>query len=121
MKILVDTSVWIDHLHKKDPVLITHLQNSEVLLHPFIIGELSLGTIKNKNNFMRELSHLTLITEATHNEVIFFAQKHSSEGSGIGWIDVHLLASAALSNAHIYTKDKNFQKIADKTLRHKVQ
>ncbi len=114
MKILVDTSVWIDHLRKQDIVLTDLLRNSEILLHPFIIGELSLGTIRNKNNFMLELSHLTMINEATHEEVLFFADKNSLAGSGIGWIDAHLLASAALSKARIYTKDKNFQKLADK-------
>jgi len=116
LKILVDTSVWIDHLHKTDPILVDHLNNSEILTHPFIIGELYLGTIKNKEKFLQELSHFFKITEATHDEVIYFIQKHSLPGTGIGWIDAHLIASAQISNAKIYTKDKSLKKIVEKIL-----
>ncbi|MBE7412252.1 MAG: PIN domain-containing protein [Leptospiraceae bacterium] len=114
MKVLVDTSVWIDHLHKTDILLVELLRNSEIVTHPFIIGELILGTMKNKEKFLLELSHLSKTIVATQKEVIFTIQKYNLSGKGIGWVDAHLLSSALISKSKIYTKDKNLKKIAEK-------
>jgi len=108
--ILVDTSVWIDHLRSGVHSLQELLNNQEVLTHPFVIGELSLGTLRNRDEILSLLSKLPAAPLAEHEEVMSIVSAHRLSGTGIGWIDAHLLASALLGNAKILTRDKQLQK-----------
>ncbi|PJZ68753.1 twitching motility protein PilT [Leptospira perolatii] len=113
MKVLVDTSVWIDHLRTPDLELIELLKQGLVLQHPFVIGELSLGRIQNKSDFLNNLRQLPESKIATHKEVFQFAEIRSLASSGIGWIDAHLLASCVISRSSLFTKDKSLRRTAE--------
>ena len=104
--ILVDTSVWVDHLRNSNARLVELLNEEQVLIHPFIIGELSLGTIKNKAEIMSLLSELPLVPVAGHDEVMAAVNVHHLSATGIGWVDAHLIASALLAQAKLLTNDK---------------
>ncbi len=110
--ILVDTSVWIDHFHKKDARLIALLEDDAVLVHPFILGELACGSIKNRDEILELLDALPKITTVNMDEVRFFVNKHHLYGKGVGYIDVHLIASCMIDNARLYTRDKRLSHIA---------
>src|SRR4030042_1662731 len=104
--IIVDTSVWIDHLNKGSIDLSMLLSKGMVLIHPFIIGEISLGRLRNRCEILSLLNALPHANIADHEEVIEFIEGNQLVGVGIGWIDAHLLASMKLSNATILTTDK---------------
>ncbi len=107
---LVDTSVWIDHLRKDNPMLKKLLNDSEVLVHPFIIGELACGNLKNRSEILRLLDELPKAVVAENAEVLQFVERNQLFGQGMGWIDVHLLASAILSRSTMLTFDKTLEK-----------
>ncbi len=104
--VLVDTSIWIDHLRSGNSKLVALLNAGDVAIHPFIIGELACGNLKNRKEIISLLHALPHITKADDDEVLFFIEKHKLMGLGIGLIDCHLLASCKLDNASILTKDK---------------
>ncbi len=108
--ILVDTSVWVDHLRDGDSRLADLLTNDQVLTHPFVIGELALGTLSNRSQILDLLAKLPLAPIAEHDEVMAVVAKHRLQSTGIGWIDAHLIASALLGNAKLLTKDKALQR-----------
>jgi predicted nucleic acid-binding protein len=110
--ILVDTSVWVDHLRNGNDQLKGWLNNNEVIVHPFVIGELACGSIQNRSEVLRLLSELPEATVANHDEVLAFVENNRLFASGIGWIDAHLIASALLSNSKLMTLDKPLSKIA---------
>ncbi len=110
--ILVDTSVWIDHLRNGNAELTVLLQQDEVLSHPFIIGELACGTLRNRTEILRLLRELPEARLAEHQEVLGLLESKRLWGCGIGWIDVHLLASALLSHSTIWTLDKQLSGVA---------
>jgi hypothetical protein len=110
--ILADTSVWIDHFRLGNNRLETLLKEDQIVCHPFIIGELACGNLKNRQEIIRMLELLPQGTIAGHNEVLYFIDKHRIQGSGIGWIDAHLLASCYLTGCTIWTLDKSLSKIA---------
>ena len=111
--ILVDTSVWIDHLQKGIPLLSKALESEDVLTHPFIIGELACGEIKARSEMLRLLSALPSSVVANDEEVLSFIERHRLMGRGIGYIDVHLLASVMLTEgAQLWTRDKRLVAIA---------
>ena len=111
--ILVDTSVWIDHLRTGDERLAELLDASQVFTHPFVIGELACGNLRNRDDVLRLLNDLPSAVVASQNEVLHFIGYRKLMGLGIGFIDAHLLASAALSDmAAIWTRDKRLQKTA---------
>ncbi len=111
--ILVDTSVWVDHLRKVDPVLVELLEQQSVLVHPFVIGELACGNIRNRGEVIGLLQRLPTAPRATDDEVLTLIQRHRLMAKGIGLIDVHLLASAALAtDASLWTRDKQLSAIA---------
>jgi predicted nucleic acid-binding protein len=112
LMVLVDTSVWINHLHAKDSDLETLLLETEVVCHPFIIGELACGGIKNRKTFLSLLSALPTSPVITQEEYLHFVESHRLMGKGIGFVDTHLLASARLSRISLWTADKNLNKIA---------
>jgi predicted nucleic acid-binding protein len=113
--ILVDTSVWIDHLHKAIPRLVEALESEEVLSHPFVIGELACGEIRMRREFLALLSDLPVSVVATDDEALDFIERQRLMGKGIGYTDVHLLASVLLTDeAELWTRDKRLAAIADK-------
>jgi hypothetical protein len=111
--ILVDTSVWIDHLRKSNAKLSALLDDGVVLVHPFVVGELAIGHLRKREAVLRELTNLPLVTVATGAEVLQFIDNEGLFGSGIGYVDAHLLASARLTpGVRIWTKDKRLHAIA---------
>ena len=112
--ILVDTSVWIDHLRYHDDALANLLNTSQVLMHPYILGELACGNLTNRTELLHLLAALPQISTALDKEVLFFIEQHSLMGKGIGYIDAHLLAAVALHGAaRIWTRDKRLHKVAE--------
>ena len=103
---LVDTSVWIDHLRRGNRCLVSYLENGEVESHPFIVGELACGTLKRRAEILALLSTLPRVVEADHDEVLTLVDAERLNGRGLGWVDAHLLASAVLSGTTLWTLDK---------------
>ncbi len=110
--ILVDTSVWIDHLNKTDTRLIAFLEENSVLIHPFIIGELACGNLRNREEILNLLSALRQVSTANHDEIMLFIDQHKLFGKGLGYIDVHLIASCLLEGIKLYTRDKRLLQAA---------
>jgi predicted nucleic acid-binding protein len=111
--ILVDTSVWIDHLRKGDEELAARLNRSEVLTHPFVIGELACGNLRNRSGILTLLKNLPRTTFATDDEVLLFIERNELMGRGIGYVDAHLLAATALTAPTlIWTRDKRLDDVA---------
>jgi predicted nucleic acid-binding protein len=111
--ILVDTSVWIDHLRSGDPQLTALLVNDSVLAHAFVIGELALGTLRQPEVVIASLHGLPKAVKADDSEVLQMIQKRQLSGLGIGYVDAHLLASALLTeNASLWTRDRRLQEMA---------
>ncbi len=110
--VLVDTSVWIDHLKKASSKLTALLEGGEVAIHPFVIGELACGNLKNRSEILALLHALPEVPRAEDHEILFFIDRHSLAGRGLGWIDVHLLASSQLGNVSLWTKDKRLHAAA---------
>jgi predicted nucleic acid-binding protein len=105
--ILVDTAVWIDHLRHGDPVLGSLLERGEILAHPWVIGELALGHLRNRAEILRLLGDLPTATIATTVEVLAFIERHELFGVGIGYVDAHLLAATKLTDdARLWTRDR---------------
>ena len=109
---LVDTSVWIDHLRHGDAELATALRAAQVGVHPFVVGELACGNLRARSEVLGLLQALPPIAVATDKEVLFFMDEHALMGRGIGYVDVHLLASARLGGGLLWTRDKRLQAIA---------
>ena len=110
--ILVDTSVWIDHLRSGNRRLRSLLDDGEVLTHPFVVGELACGALRNRDEVLALLQALPEADAAEHLEVIGFLDRERLYGRGIGWIDAHLLASARLSDASLWTLDRKLSRVA---------
>jgi len=111
--ILVDTSIWIDHFRKGNDALSLLLEQDLVLMHPFIIGELACGSMVNRHEILGLLGTLPAAVAAGHNEVLQFVEMKHLYGMGIGWIDVHLLASARLLHAPLWTSDARLKRAAE--------
>ena len=110
--VLVDTSIWIDHLRSGNAKLAALLNEGNVAIHPFIIGEIACGNLKNRKEIISLLHALPHLDKADDDEVLFFIEKHKLMGRRIGLIDCHLLASCKLSKAQLLTKDKRLQHAA---------
>lgn len=110
--ILVDTSVWVDHLRFRNEDLVSLLEGDQVLAHPFVIGELACGRLHNRREILRHLATLPMAAVARDEEVLAFVDSRRLFGRGIGWIDVHLLASAVLSHAALLTLDLRLARVA---------
>jgi len=109
---LVDTSIWIDHLRNGIPRLQALLQAGEVAIHPFVIGEIACGNLKNRSQILALLQSLPSVTVATAQETLLFIENHGLAGKGIGLIDAHLLVACFLSRARLWTGDKRLERIA---------
>ncbi|MBR0556300.1 type II toxin-antitoxin system VapC family toxin [Ciceribacter sp. L1K23] len=111
--ILADSSIWIDHLRSVDPGLQALLNSEQVIIHPFVIGELSLGHIPRYDQIMTMLADLPTIATAHDTEVRHLIRSKSLFGTGIGYVDAHLLASVNLVPEHqLWTRDKRLHRIA---------
>ena len=109
---LVDTSVWIDHLRNDREDLRAHLEAGEVVCHPFILGELACGTIRKRDEVLSLLAALSQVAVAEHDEVMQLLDTHQLMGKGLGWIDAHLLASARLAGVTLWTLDGPLKRAA---------
>ena len=109
--ILVDTSVWIDHFRNGNVQLQKLLTNNEVLIHPFVIGELACGSMKNRREILGLLNELPRADTAEHQEVFKLIEDRKLFGRGIGLIDAHLVASALISKVGLLTLDKTLEKV----------
>ena len=111
--ILVDTSVWVYHLRRGSDDLVELLESNNVLSHPFITGELACGNLKNRDHLIANLQRLPQAVVASDREVLAFIKAYQLMGKGVGYIDVHLLASVHLSpSARLWTRDKKLAGIA---------
>jgi len=110
--ILVDTSVWVDHLRRGDSELATALERGEVVCHDFVIGELACGRLSARAEILNLLEALPRAPVVEQEEVIAFVERHGLAGVGIGWIDAHLLASARLGQVAFWTRDARLRRAA---------
>jgi predicted nucleic acid-binding protein len=112
MQVLVDTSVWIDHLHCSDPSLVALLQTTGVVMHPAVMGELACGILPNRREFLRLWSALPQAVEVSSAEAFALLEIRRLWGRGLGWTDVHLLGSALVSKVRLWTRDRPLQHCA---------
>lgn len=111
--ILLDTSVWVDHLRQGDVQVAAILRSGLALTHPFVIGELACGNLKSRAKILGLLAALPQAQRAQEQEVLFYIERHKLMGQGIGYIDAHLLAAAALTEgARLWTRDKRLDALA---------
>lgn len=111
--ILVDTSVWVDHLRRGDAQLVDLLQRANVIMHPFVVGEMACGSLRDRLSTLELLQDLPAAVVADGDEVLGFIERHGLHGKGIGYVDVHLLASVALTEgASLWTRDKKLRVVA---------
>jgi len=112
--VLVDTSVWVYHLREGDIDLDKLLNDGDVICHPLILGELACGNLNNRSEILSLLRSLPSAIEAEHEEVMQFIERHRLMGIGLGYIDVHLLASAVLTMTPIWTLDKKLNRVSER-------
>jgi predicted nucleic acid-binding protein len=113
--ILVDTSIWIDHFRRSDAALARLLERGRVLCHPFVIGELALGGLVHRREILTHLAELPKASVAEDEEVLRFIEVEALAGSGIGYIDTHLLAATRLTvGARFWTRDHRLAELADR-------
>lgn len=112
--VLVDTSVWVDHLRSANAPLVSLLNQGLVAVHPFVSGELACGNLRNRKEILSLLQALPHVEKTSDEEILFYIEKNALSGKGLGLIDVHLLASAQLSDNLFWTKDRRLREIAKK-------
>lgn len=113
--ILVDTSVWVDHLRSGNSGLARLLEHGDVISHPFVIGEIALGNLNNRERVLGAMMDLPQASVASDSEVLRFIREAALSGCGIGYVDVHLLASVRLSpGTRLWTRDKRLHEVARK-------
>jgi hypothetical protein len=112
--VLVDTSVWVEHLRSGNLGLENLLNEGHVVCHPFIVGELACGNLSNRSEILSLLQALPLADHAEHEEVMHFIESYSLMGRGLGYIDMHLIASALLTKVPIWTLDKKLKEVSSK-------
>ncbi len=111
--ILVDTSVWVDHLRTGEPRLAALLETSEVLVHPFVIGELACGNLRDRATVLGLLGNLPHAAAASDAEVLHAIERHRLMGRGIGYVDAHLLAAALLTaDTALWTRDRRLRAVS---------
>ncbi len=110
--VLVDTSVWVSHLREGNSDLVTLLEAGEVVTHPFVIGELACGNLRNRSEILSLLQELPMAVQGEYDEALQFIDHHQLMGKGIGYIDIHLLLSVLLSNAALWTLDKKLDAVS---------
>jgi len=111
--VLVDTSVWVSHFRDGNDKLANLLDDGRVLCHPLIVGELACGNLQDRADILSFLQLLPMSIEAEHEEVLSFIENNRLMGKGMGYIDVHLIASALLTGVPVWTLDKKLAQAAD--------
>ena len=111
--VIVDTSIWIIHLRQGSRQLEKLLMDAEVMCHPFIIGELACGNLKNRNEIISLLQSLPMAPTIEFDEFLFFIDRNHLMGKSVGLVDIHLLASAQLAGVPLWTVDKRLKSAAD--------
>ena len=110
--VLVDTSVWVDHLRKGSAALRRLLLDEQVLGHPFVVGELACGNLRNREEILVLLRALPQAQPAEHEEVLQLVDSERIHGQGVGWVDAHLIASALISRCTLWTLDTRLNRVA---------
>jgi predicted nucleic acid-binding protein len=110
--ILLDTSVWVDHLRRGDSSVVQVLESGQAAAHAFVIGELACGNLRSRARVIDLLQALQQLAMATDDEVLHFIERHKLMGRGIGYVDAHLLAAAAIGSSLLWTRDKRLREIA---------
>ncbi len=111
--VIVDTSIWVIHLRQGSRQLRKLLMDAEVMCHPFIIGELACGNLNNRNEIISLLQSLPMAPTIEFDEFLFFIDRNHLMGKGVGFVDIHLLASAQLTGVPLWTTDKRLKSTAD--------
>ena len=107
--VLVDTSVWVSHLRHSNTSLQKLLNESRVVSHPLIIGELACGNIRNRTEIISLLQSLPMLDVVEHEELLLFIEHNKLMGTGLGFVDVHLLAATILAGIPLWTQDKKLK------------
>lgn len=107
---LADTSVWIEHLRRGIPLFARALEEGSIVVHPFVLGELACGSLRDREEFLADLSRLPAVPAAEHDEVLHLVAHRRLAGSGIGWVDAHLIAAARLAEVELWTLDRALQR-----------
>jgi len=110
--ILVDTSVWIDHLRRGNDLFSEFLNQNRVATHPLVLGELSLGNISKRGTVLGLIRNLPVVKEATHEEVLMFIEENRMWSKGIGYFDAHILCASLIESIPLWTLDKRLEKVA---------
>lgn len=111
---LVDSSVWIDHWRRGNAQLAAALDGGLVAAHPFVIGELACGNMPRRATTLRLLDALPKVPAARHDEVMRLVEAAGLSGSGLGWVDAHLLAAARMSGTALWTLDRTLRRVAER-------
>lgn len=112
--ILADTSVWVDHLGRGDPVLAALLENKRVLMHPYVLGEIAMGSLRQRSKLLLGLRKMASVIVAEPDEVFELIESRALYGRGIGYVDAHLLASTLLKpGTRLWTRDKRLHEAAE--------
>jgi predicted nucleic acid-binding protein len=113
--ILVDSSLWIEHLRRRDAILMDLLDRGQVLIHPFVIGELAIGNLRQREVVLQDLKDLDRVVVAGDEEVMRFIEAERLFGLGLGYVDAHLLASVKLTpETFLWTRDKRLSAAAER-------
>lgn len=111
--VLADTSVWVDHIRSPDPLMIQLADQERLLTHPYVIGELAMGNLRRRNDFIRGLRSMDRAPRALDEEVTRLVEENHLYGLGIGWVDAHLLASTMLvDDVLLWTHDRRLNTVA---------
>jgi predicted nucleic acid-binding protein len=110
--ILLDTSVWVDHLRHGDSLVVQVLESGQAAAHAVVIGELACGNLKSRVRVIDLLQALPQLAMAMDDEVLYFIERHKLMGRGIGYVDAHLLAAASIGGSLLWTRDKRLREIA---------
>jgi predicted nucleic acid-binding protein len=110
---LVDTTVWVDHLRRGDAVVVDLLEHLQVTVHPFVVGELACGHIRNRPAVLAALGRLPAVPVMGHADVLAFIEANKLMGRGLGWVDVNLLVSADAAGEKLLTRDRRLRDAAE--------